>query len=279
LLIAGAGVLDSAGLTYVEASVIHAWCAWCITQAAAVTLIFLLWIGARGTEYATATERMRASSRYWTVLMVAIIAGSAAFYSLSRAEKKADEALPPPSAETIAAKVVRPDSHVSGNAQSPVIFVEFGDLQCPSCVASYPVVRQLRNRYGDRVRFAFREYPLETIHMYALGAAEAVECAGRQGKFEPALDRLYAAKGLLDDASLQSYAAEIGLDVPRFRQCLSSDETLPQIRRDQDDAHALGVRATPTFLVGKAGGKLRQVVTSSPTDLASIEDAIAAAQS
>src|SRR3954469_4859513 len=46
LLIAGAGVLVSAGLTYVEASVIHAWCAWCVTQALAVTLIFLLWIGA-----------------------------------------------------------------------------------------------------------------------------------------------------------------------------------------------------------------------------------------
>ena len=246
LFLAVIGFMVAAALTGVEAFVLHAWCAWCVGQAIAVTLIVVL--------YATApAETLKpvpsTAGRYWSVLMAAIIVGAVAFYLLQRAEQKLPP--PPPPAEAIASRLIRPDTHVTGNLQSPVTFVEFGDLQCPACAASYPIVRSLRAQYGDRVKFAFREFPLETIHPFALHSAEAAECAGQQGKFWEMVDRLYEAKGDLADPSLERYAGEVGVDVSQFHQCLVSDATLPQIRRDQQDGFALGVRPTPTFFVGK----------------------------
>jgi protein-disulfide isomerase/rhodanese-related sulfurtransferase len=248
--IAAAGVAASAALTYIEAAVIHAWCAWCVAQAIAVALIFLLAATGLRSGYADAVARRAAASRYWTALMVAIIAGSAAFYFLARAEQKQAEA-PPLSAETIAAHVVRPESHVTGNPQSPVTFVEFGDLQCPACAASYPVVRELRKQFGDRVGFVFRHFPLETNHPFALKSAQAAECAAQQGKFWEMVDRTFEAKGDLRDESLERYAAEVGVDKASFHECLVSGATLPQIRQDQEDGRALGLRSVPTFFVGK----------------------------
>jgi predicted DsbA family dithiol-disulfide isomerase/rhodanese-related sulfurtransferase len=132
-----------------------------------------------------------------------------------------------------------------------VTLVEFGDLQCPSCAAAEPEMRELRQRYGDRVRFVFRQFPLEKIHQYAMRSAEASECAAQQGKFWEALDRFYAANGNLKDESLERYAGEIGLDVTKFKSCLGSGATRAIIQRDREDGHALGVRGTPTFFLGR----------------------------
>jgi rhodanese-related sulfurtransferase len=110
-------------------------------------------------------------------------------------------------------------------------------------------MRELRRLYRDRVRFVFRQFPLEQVHAYALKAAEASECAAQQGKFWESLDRFYAAKGDLQDESLVRYAKELGLDTAKFQSCLGSDETLAVIQRDREDGRALGVRGTPTFFL------------------------------
>lgn len=243
LSVAGVGVAVSAVLTGLEAFVIHAWCLWCVIQALAVTLIFLLLLPRDSDPGPQRPKRI--------VLIAAILLGIPAFVLLSRAEQQqARNAAPPPQAAEIAQRLIRPDSHATGNLQSSVTFVEFGDLQCPACAATNPTILQLRQRFGDRVRFVFRNFPLESIHSFALGAAQAAECAGQQNRFWEMVDRLYTANGALDNASLQRYAAELSLDTPRFRDCLASGMTLPAIRRDQEDGIALGVRATPTFFVG-----------------------------
>ncbi len=249
-LIAGLGVAVSVALTAVEAWIVHAWCAWCVVQAVAIALIFILWL----TLLRASVQPDRAAlRRYATVLLVAIAAGAPVFLWLTRrhAEQAAQVAAPLPPASEIAARLVRPDSHITGNPEAPVTLVEFADLQCPSCAAAAPQMQQLRRRYSGRVRFVFRQFPLERIHAYALSAAEASECAAQQGKFWQALDRFYAANGKLDERSLQRYAGELGLDTAKFRACLTSDATLATVRRDLDDGLALGVRATPTFFLGK----------------------------
>ena len=251
LAISAVGVAVSAWLTYIEGAVVHAWCAWCVTQAICVTLIFVLYATVQNERYAKFGFRSAPARRAWNVLMVAIFAGCVSFYLLQRAELKQVQAPPPPSLASIAERVIRPDSHVFNDVQSPVTFVEFGDLQCPACAAVYPEIRDLRAHYGDRVRFVFRHYPLPQIHQFALKAAEASECAAQQGKFWQFVDRAYDAKGDLAVPSLERYAGELGLDTQAFHQCLSTDATLPIVERDQADGLALGVRATPTFFVGK----------------------------
>ena len=250
LAVSAVGVAVSAWLTYIEGAVVHAWCAWCVTQAICVTLIFVLYATVQNERYAKFGFRSAPARRAWNVLMVAIVVGSAAFYFLQRSELKQAEAPPPPSSTSIAERVIRPDSHVFNDVQSPVTFVEFGDLQCPACAAVYPTVRDLRAQYGDRVRFVFRQYPLPQIHQFALKAAEASECAAQQGRFWPYVDRAYDSKGDLSVPSLERYAGELGLNTQAFHQCLATDATLPIVERDQADGLALGVRATPTFFVG-----------------------------
>ncbi len=250
--IAGLGVAASLALSGIEQFVIHAWCAWCVVQAIAVTLVFvLLLIELRAPRRESLSGRTLAG-RYINVLLVAIAIGAPSFYLLQRHAAKAVEAAAsaPPITSSQAAELVRPDSHVTGNPDAPVTLVEFGDIQCPACAATAPTVEELRRKYGDRVRFVFREFPLPQLHMYAEGAAEAAECAGKQGKFWPALDRLYQANGALADADLERYASQLGLDMQQFRACMATHATRAQIQRDVEDGRALGVRGTPTFFLG-----------------------------
>ncbi len=248
--LAAAGFAAAAGLTAIEAFVIHAWCAWCVAQAISITLLFAVWLTLLGSPaYADAAPGRRVLRQHTLVLTVALAVGAPGFLALIRHVE-----LPPPAPAVTTAEaqqlLLRPDSYVTGNPQAAVTLVEFGDLQCPACVAAHPTMEKLRQQFGDRVRFVFRQYPLERIHAYALHAAEATECAGQQGKFWQALDRLYKAEGDLKDASLERYARELGLDMTSYHACLADPATAARIQRDVADGHALGVRGTPTFFLG-----------------------------
>jgi len=73
--------------------------------------------------------------------------------------------------------------HAQGPAAAPVTLVEYGDYECPSCGSAYPIVKALQRRLGSRLRFVFRNFPLNEMHPHAEAAAEAAEAAGAQGKF------------------------------------------------------------------------------------------------
>lgn len=249
VVIAAAGVVASAVLTAIEAFVIHAWCAWCVVQAVAITLIFILSLTLLRARFDDSARARAAFWRHALLLVLAIVVGTRAFTWLQQHAEEPVQAGPPGTVE-VAQRLVRPDSHATGNPQAVVTLVEFGDLQCPSCVAAEPEMRELRQRYGDRVRFVFRQFPLEQVHQYALRAAEASECAAQQGKFWEAVDRFYLANGDLKDESLERYAGELGLDTTKFHDCLSSGAARPIIQRDSEDGRALGVRGTPTFFLG-----------------------------
>ncbi|MEO8316678.1 MAG: thioredoxin domain-containing protein, partial [Pseudomonadota bacterium] len=82
--------------------------------------------------------------------------------------------------------------HRAGPEHSPVTVVEYGDFQCPICQSVEPAVKQLRNLHPNDMVFVFRHFPLEEVHPLALGAAEAAEAAGAQGKFWEMHDLLLA---------------------------------------------------------------------------------------
>src|SRR2546423_13644983 len=87
----------------------------------------------------------------------------------------------PPNPFTLAVPVNATD-HVLGPASAKVTIVEYGDFECPSCGQAYPAVKMLLKRFGDRVRFVFRHFPLLEVHPHAELAAEAAETAGAQNK-------------------------------------------------------------------------------------------------
>ncbi len=107
--------------------------------------------------------------------------------------------------------------------------------------------------YPQQVKFVYKEFPLTTIHQFALGAARAALAAKDQGKFWEMHDQLFAHQRALDAASLKQYAQQIGLDPARFEQDMGSPQVQKQIEADVQLATRLHVRGTPTFFLN---GKL-----------------------
>src|SRR5947199_6941086 len=81
--------------------------------------------------------------------------------------------------------------HIQGPADAPVTLVEYGDYECPYCGGAYPIVKEIQQRMGDRLRFVFRNFPLAQVHPHARQAAIAAEIAANHGKFWEMHDSLY----------------------------------------------------------------------------------------
>jgi protein-disulfide isomerase len=144
---------------------------------------------------------------------------------------------------------VGPRDHVQGPADAPVTLLEYGEYQCPFCGAAHPVVKAVQRHLRDSLRFAFRHFPLSTIHEYAEGAAEAAEGAGAQGKFWEMHDTLFQNQPELDYESLLGYAEELGLDLERFAAEMDNHVYEPRVREDFISGVRSGVNGTPTFFI------------------------------
>ena len=144
---------------------------------------------------------------------------------------------------------VNDNDHVRGNPSAPLTLVEFGDYECPFCRQAYPAVNALEEVLGDRLRFAFRHFPIAAAHPHAVLAAEAAEAAGAQGRFWPMHDQLYLHQDALDAPDLLEYAAQLGLDLGVFEYDLRTHRFLPRVGADRRSGAISGVNGTPTFFI------------------------------
>jgi protein-disulfide isomerase len=138
---------------------------------------------------------------------------------------------------------------VRGRADAPVTLMEYGDFECPYCGTAEPTIGELLRRFPDEVRFVFRHLPLNDVHTSAQIAAEAAEAAGAQGAFWDMYDLLLAHQDELSPRDLIRYAAELGLDVDRFRDDLRQRRHAARVGEDVASADASGVSGTPTFFI------------------------------
>jgi protein-disulfide isomerase len=150
-----------------------------------------------------------------------------------------------------------------------VTLVEYADFQCPYCGDAYPVVQELRERFGDRLRFVFRHMPLADLHPRALRAAEAAEAAGAQSRFWEMHDRLFTHQLELSYAELRGHAEAIGLDVERFDRELEGGVHTTRVAEDYRSGVRNGIPSTPRFFVNGA------IHLGSPS-VAELEEAISA---
>ena len=135
-----------------------------------------------------------------------------------------------------------------GNADAPITIVEFSDYQCPYCHQVEPTIEAVLAKYGDKVRFAYRDFPLRNIHEHAEMAAEASRCALEQGKFWEYHDQLFKATNL-DKESLVQYARNANVDQQKFESCLTSEKYKAGIDKDIEDGRKAGVSGTPAFFI------------------------------
>lgn len=137
-----------------------------------------------------------------------------------------------------------------GRPDAPVTIVEFTDYQCPTCANAHPVVDQVLQAYGNKVRLVLRDLPLY-IHANAPKAAEAAHCASAQGKYREYAALLYRNQNELSVPFLKTYADQAGLDRSKFDQELDSGKYAPLVHRDMEEADQLNVHSTPTFFINK----------------------------
>lgn len=143
-------------------------------------------------------------------------------------------------------------AQIEGSRHATVAVIEYADFQCPFCarfaLETLPALEKTYIRSG-KVLFAFRQFPLESIHSYSLHAAAAAECAGDQGQFWPMHGLTFADQLHLDEASLRARAAQAGINVDKFDKCLQTD-AVQRVRADKASGRSLLVRGTPTFFIG-----------------------------
>lgn len=155
--------------------------------------------------------------------------------------------------------------------------VEFADFQCFFCQKFFgEAYKEIKSKYIDtgKITLVYRHFPIPS-HQNASKAAEAAECANKQGKFGAYYDTLFIngkpdGTGL-DVLSLKKYAKNLGLDENGFNRCLDNGETSSIVQKDLTDGQKAGVNGTPTFFING-----EKIVGAQPFDVfkTAIEEAL-----
>ncbi len=180
------------------------------------------------------------------------------------AAANAPAAKAPPAVATVSLDLALTGSPVRGRADASVVLLEFSDFQCPFCGRyvrdTYPRVAADYIDTG-KIRYVFRNLPLESLHPNAMNAAIAAGCSAAQGKFWEMHDRLFANQTELALPALLSYGSGLGMDEARYRKCLNGQESVAAVQADRADALKAELTGTPAFFVGRVGpdGRLHAV--------------------
>lgn len=176
----------------------------------------------------------------------------------------------PSGAACVSVPPVTEDDWIRGPADAPITVIEYAEFECPACARYKPELQRVLDAYGDDIRLVYRFFPLP-YHDKALITAEAAEAAGAQGAFWEMHDLLYEraeewaeqpVDGMLD--VLVGYAGELDLDVDAFRQALEEHTYLAEVEAAYEEAVALRIPGTPTFIVN---GRMVPLRTGIPLDV------------
>jgi protein-disulfide isomerase len=164
------------------------------------------------------------------------------------AQLKRMQAARQPLTPQLASKIATGPVPSIGPENASVQVVEFSDFECPFCSRAADVVHKVREKYGDKVRIVFRQFPLPN-HSNAHVAAQASLAANEQGKFWPFHDTLFKNQRGLDRAGLEEHAKKNGLDVAAFKKSLDEKKFAAQVDSDLKLGEEVSVQGTPTMFV------------------------------
>ena len=169
------------------------------------------------------------------------------FVDSLRANASIHVSLPAPQIHRV--EILTDGDLVRGAPGAIVSIVEFSDYHCPFCKRVQSTLVEILAKYPDRVRFLFRDFPLERLHPQARQAALAARCAHDQGKFWEYHDVLFAQAPRASSDDLNQYAGQVGLDSNKFKSCLFQDLHHQAVQRDLDEGNRLGLDGTPAFFI------------------------------
>jgi predicted DsbA family dithiol-disulfide isomerase len=171
----------------------------------------------------------------------------AAFLKELRAQHKVEVFLKAP--PVFRAEITTKGAYAKGPADAPIQLIEFSDFHCPFCKRVEPTIAQLLKKYEGKIRFVYKDFPLDSLHPQARAAAEAARCAGEQGKFWEFHGKVYGGASDASPATMQAYAKDVGLDAAAFETCRSTRKFQSQVQADVAEGTKFGVTGTPAFFI------------------------------
>jgi len=166
------------------------------------------------------------------------------------------------------------DDPFKGNPNAPVTVVEYSDFQCPFCSRFFQQTLPLiEENYIDtgKIKFVYKDLPLDSLHPNARAAHIAAECADEQGKFWEYHDVLFEKQpqwSNLASSELQNtftqFATEMGLQAASFESCMQSPNIADEVNKDTLEAASFGATGTPTFFIGNEKDGFIKLVGAQP---------------
>lgn len=192
--------------------------------------------------------------------------GKIGTYSFTRAKNSSE------AAKINAAELISGKSPSFGSAKPELTIVEFGNYACPNSREEAAIVREMMIKSKDKVKFIYRDYPMDDIYPNSSALALAGKCAAEQNNilFWAMHDKLYG--GTAPDAP--SIASQIGLDKNKFSDCLAKQKYVNDLQKDLLDGYKNGVAGTPTFFFIKTGLESRPLKVQGAIPKATFEQII-----
>ena len=182
------------------------------------------------------------------VVLLVAFAGGTLVYKNQKSEQAAQ------SAESNGSALIRMHSPTLGNADAPVVIVEFFDPACETCRSFYPLVKQIMAANPDKIRLVLRYAPFHTGSDKVVAILEA---ARKQGKFWPALEAVlgsqadWAPHHTAEVALVWKHLNGLGLDMEQLQVDVTSPAIADIIAQDLADTRTLKVTMTPAFFVNR----------------------------
>jgi protein-disulfide isomerase len=185
-------------------------------------------------------------SKRFYIILTAIVVGIIGFALYSKNNKE--------TAELEANGGAKISSNYYGKMDSPVVLTEFVDFQCEACYAYYPMVKEIKELYKEKVKFQIRNFPITSGHKFAMQAARSAEAAARQGKFWEMHNLIFEGQKQWEQTTnpqsfFDNYAEQIGLDMAKYKEDFASSDVASVINQDLKDVKELGGTGTPTFVL------------------------------
>ena len=140
------------------------------------------------------------------------------------------------------------NSPVLGKKNAEYTVIAFSDFQCPFCKRGDDTIKELRKKYGDKVKYVFKNFPL-SFHPEAANASKAAIAAGKQEKFFEYHDKLFENQAKLGEELYTQIAKDLSLNLDKFNKDRASEEVDTQIKEDMKQAEAVGIQGTPGFIL------------------------------
>jgi len=208
--------------------------------------------------------RLRRSHIYLALIPVALLVGFAGGYLVWGREvasapvpTSAPVSAPDPGSEAAAStgQVTRIEVDAGGDpsigpVDAPVTIVEFSDFTCPYCQQWHlEVFQSVLDRYPDQIRFVYKDFPVVGGGRAGFLGAQAAHCAEEQGAYWDFHNSLFSGAYVIDSAGVDQVAADLGLDLDPFKECMVEGRYAEEVRDDFNYGVSLGVTSTPSFFI------------------------------